>query len=319
MKLEDLTGQRFGRLVVLSRAPDQISKCGRKNVTWHCLCDCGNEVNIRARNLKVGDTHSCGCLHKEVVSEIRFEDLTGRKFGKLTVIRQAEKKILSNGDFANQWICKCECGNKTIVTTTNLKRGYTKSCGCLIKDVLLKRNKEMKKYNTYDLESQEYGIGYTSKGDEFWFDKEDYDLIKDYCWYYDSWGHVATQIRRNEDEKFHIVFLHRIVMDAKENDVIDHINHLPRKEHKYDNRKSNLRIVTTSQNSMNQHIRSNNTSGIKGVCWDKNVNKWRAYIGYQNRAIRLGAFDNKEDAAKARKEAEEKYFGEYNLSNEKGA
>ena len=160
-------------------------------------------------------------------------------------------------------------------------------------------NHNCKIFNKYDL-SGEYGIGYTSKGEEFYFDLEDYDLIKNYTWYVGDKGYIKAE---NED-----ITLHRVVMRAKEGDVIDHIFHK-----KFDNRKSQLRFVTNSQNQMNRDIGKNNTSGHRGISWHKKHQKWIAQIGVMGKLKYLGLFSDIEDAIKARKEAEKKYFGEYNL------
>ena len=61
----------------------------------------------------------------------KFEDLTGQKFGRLSVISRAEDYVYPNGKHRVQWLCKCECGNTSIVLATNLKKGNSKSCGCL--------------------------------------------------------------------------------------------------------------------------------------------------------------------------------------------
>lgn len=66
---------------------------------------------------------------------------------------------------------------------------------------------------------------------------------------------------------------------------------------------------------MNSGLSSNNTSGVTGVHWDKLNKKWKAQIGYNYKRIQLGSFDNFEDAVAARKQAEEKYFGEYSYDN----
>tara|TARA_R110002153_G_scaffold160823_1_gene313155 strand:+ start:191 stop:676 length:486 start_codon:yes stop_codon:yes gene_type:complete len=100
--------------------------------------------------------------------------------------------------------------------------------------------------------------------------------------------------------------LHRIIMGDPEGLVIDHINRNP-----LDNRRDNLRIVSRQENQMNLSINKNNKSGVAGVNWNKNANKWVAQIMYKNKSIFLGIFDNLEDAAKARKDAEEEYFGEF--------
>ena len=99
--------------------------------------------------------------------------------------------------------------------------------------------------------------------------------------------------------------LHRFIMDAPEDMFVDHIN-----GNTYDNRKCNLRIVTHQQNMMNTKLRYNN-SGAKGVYHDKKYNNYKAKIKFNKKLIHLGTFDTLEEAIKARKEAEAKYFGEY--------
>ena len=65
----DLKGIRFGRLTVSHRAENQRTKSGRSLVVWHCVCDCGKEIDVRAQKLKDGNTRSCGCLNREKVIE----------------------------------------------------------------------------------------------------------------------------------------------------------------------------------------------------------------------------------------------------------
>lgn len=100
-------------------------------------------------------------------------------------------------------------------------------------------------------------------------------------------------------------------LDSKEKYEIDHINHNP-----FDNRKSNLRICSKSQNNMNKGIREDNSTGITSVRWNKNKRKWESYIMVNQKNIYLGIYKLKEDAVKARKKAEEKHFGEYAFRKE---
>ena len=72
-------------------------------------------------------------------------------------------------------MCKCDCGNFVEIVGIDLRNGHTKSCGCIHSEQLVNRNKEMAKENAWDTTSKEYGIGYTSKGEEFYFDKEDFE------------------------------------------------------------------------------------------------------------------------------------------------
>lgn len=108
---KSLIGQRFGKLIVISRAEVQSK--------WNCLCDCGNKKTIFVSSLKNG-TRSCGCLRNEL------NDLTGKRFGKLIVTSRAENK-----KGKAQWNSVCDCGNKKIIPTYRLKK--SKSCGCLRK------------------------------------------------------------------------------------------------------------------------------------------------------------------------------------------
>ena len=96
------------------------------------------------------------------------------------------------------------------------------------------------------------------------------------------------------------------VMGKWPEDIIDHKN-----RQKDDDRWDNLRPATYSQNGMNTGIRVDSSSGIKGVDWHKHKKKWRACIGFDNRHIHLGLFDDLQDAIKARQLAEIKYFGEF--------
>ena len=241
------------------------------------------------------------------------EDLTGRVFGRLTVIKQAEDYISPKSKkHRAQWLCECSCKeqNKIIVLGTNLtKKNGTRSCGCLWKETTFNANKQ---YNIFDLESEEYAIGYTLKGEPFWFDKEDIDLVKKYCWYYNTCGYVTHK------GKDGVIFLHRLVMDVADPNIeVDHKCHPRGNEHKVDNRKKNLTLATPSQNQMNLSLYKNNKSGVTGVFWLKEKRKWWAYIAVDNKRISLGYFENKNDAIKARKDAEIKYFGDrrYDANN----
>ena len=95
-------------------------------------------------------------------------------------------------------------------------------------------------------------------------------------------------------------------MKAEDNEEVDHIN-----RNKYDNRKLNLRFCSHCENMCNVDIKSNNTSGTKGVSLDKRTGKWHAYITKDKQQYYVGVFENKEDAIKARENAELNLFGEF--------
>ena len=289
-KVKNLIGQKFGKLTVIERAENNV----QGSTQWLCKCDCdGKEIIVKGGNLKSGNTQSCGCTSKY------FQDLTGQKFERLTVLKRGEDYISPSGFKEIQWWCQCDCGGENsliLVSGNRLRANKTKSCGCLQKEIVSKTNK---KYNTYDL-SGEYGIGYTLKGEEFYFDLEDYHKIKNYYWFTDKDGYLITHLNETR-----IVFMHRFVMNCLDDKKVevDHIFH-----NVNDNRKEFLRIATKSQNGMNKEV--SKFSELIGVSFNQN-NKWVAKITCNKQQIYLGSFINKDDAIKARLEAEKKYFGEF--------
>lgn len=240
--------------------------------------------------------------------------IEGKRFGKLTVLKRVEDYINpKNGNHLSQWLCLCDCGNELVVCGNRLTTGNVKSCGCL----RLEHNHELgkhnsilfKQHNTYDL-SGEYGIGYTNKGEEFYFDLEDYDKIKDICWLINKDGYVVGADRRFSLKKN--MRMHRVVMGVSDPKIfIDHIE----TKNKNDNRKQNLRIATPQQNNFNRSVSKNNTSGVTGVTWSKSNSKWHAHIKINNKTINLGYYINKNDAIEARKQGEIEYFGEFRYND----
>lgn len=196
----------------------------------------------------------------------RIKSLLGNRYGKLQVIAISEKKS-SNGSY--KWICRCDCGNIVVHERGNLLRGHVKSCG------------KCRVFNTYDL-SNDYGIGSTSKGEKFYFDKEDYEKIKKYNWSKTGSGYLISTINGIA------ISMHRYIMDAPKDKLVDHVNH-----NKLDNRKHNLRLCTYRQNNINKKCKgyTKRESGNYEVAIRKN-----GKIEY------IGVFKTKEEALKARRE-----------------
>lgn len=242
------------------------------------------------------------------------EDMTGWNMwehgipdSRLTVIEQVEDYMYTDMDnkehHYSQWLCECNCDLHTqfVAIGEKIKSGKTKSCGCLQKELLVKRSKA-NHCNTYDL-SGEYGIGYCSNtNSEFYFDLDDYDKIKDYCW---CESHVQSGyivVSANEPDTHKIIKMHQLIYGGP----CDHADRNP-----LNNRKSNLRAATYSQQNMNRGMQKNNTSGFKGIYWMKGSEKWQVSININKQKTHLGCFVNKEDAIKTRLEAEAKYYGEF--------
>jgi hypothetical protein len=202
----DLTGGRYGRLTVISKAE---SAGGR--VQWICQCDCGNEVIVAAYRLKANTTKSCGCLKTDRNKE-RGSDLTGQNFGELTVLRYSHNDPVNRGPM---WLCRCSCGNEKAVHGYALKQGNYKSCGC-------KRADKLK-------------------------------------------SGVKKHIQKD-------------------------------------------RVDGTRKTALTAKLHVNNSSGVKGVRFNQQRGKWTAHIGFKGKQISLGYYAKFEDAVAARKAAEEKYF-----------
>jgi len=142
--IEDLTGQKFGRLTILGLTD---KKDNDNRWLWKAKCNCGNTVYISMHRLKMknGGTRSCGCLQREWAvkkNKIGTIDLTGQRYGMLTVI-----KDLGVEGYTHYWKCKCDCGNFTKVSVGELRRDLysdakrhgTYSCGCYLSRSVRKR------------------------------------------------------------------------------------------------------------------------------------------------------------------------------------
>lgn len=127
-KRVDLVGKRFGLLTVIQYDHDHETPNGTVKRYWLCQCDCGNRKIISGDSLKNGFATSCGCVRSANVSKRTLKNLEGLKFGKLTVLTRV-KQDTTNRHAA--WLCLCECGNKTIVASSDLIGGHTLSCGCI--------------------------------------------------------------------------------------------------------------------------------------------------------------------------------------------
>lgn len=208
IKAKDRVGTTINNLKILDYKREE----GETYFYIECLL-CGNKKWMRLTSVIGGKTISCGCYNKTS----KTEDLTGRVFGKLKVIESIGKQ--ENGRI--YWKCQCSCGALVNVSGHNLKNNNVQSCGCLKKDLSVKKAEKMAQ------------------------------LVLEGCV-------DGTNVRNLKNKK-----------------------------------------------------RRTNTSGIKGVCWDKARNKWLAQIMFKGKNYNLGRYDKIEDAAIAREKAEEKIFGDF--------
>jgi hypothetical protein len=228
------------------------------------------------------------------------KDLTGCKFGRLTVIKQVEDYIDPQGNHRAQWLCQCDCGSEpfVIIGASLTKKNGTKSCGCLIKEFA-----SIGKGNKYDIENYPYGVGWTSNTNkEFYFDLEDYDVIKRFTWYEKIKKNGYRELRAYDPDTQKKIRMHQLIMGSN----YDH-----RERNTLDNRKEQLRLATQSQQDMNRGKQKNNTSGFIGVYWHKQTEKWAASININKKRVFLGIFDTKLEAIKTRLKAEALHYGEF--------
>lgn len=139
-------------------------------------------------------------------------------------------------------------------------------------------------------------------------DDADYVYLSQWKWNLDNCGYARRGIKVSG--KNVTVRMHRQVNGTPDGFFTDHINH-----NKLDNRKSNLRTVTNSQNKANEPLRANNTSGFKGVTRHTSTGKWMARIKIDRRYRYIGLFNDEKSAANAYDMVARNIFGEYAFTN----
>lgn len=150
---KDISGQCFGLVNVLY--PCDRTKDGK--ICYVCLCECGQFFKCSGKSLRGGMTKSCGCWHKQRARESNLErggDLTGQRFGKLIVVKEAGFVDKTSGHRSRLWLCECDCGGQYEAQHVYLVQGEVKSCGCLrsagelkINEYLIERFSNQKRYS----------------------------------------------------------------------------------------------------------------------------------------------------------------------------
>lgn len=206
------------------------------------------------------------------------KDLTGQKFGRLTALRDNG----SNKDGRGTWLCQCECGNKTVVTTKRLTQGTTTSCGCARKGV-----------NRIDLTGQRFGRLVA-------LEPTDKKLCHSVIWKCQcdcgNIAEVASINLRNGNTR----------SCGCLSSEVHSKSFLPARE-----KRQPYYVEGTDVLTLMQKPGKRNTSGTVGVSWDKSVQLWKASIQFKGRLYRLGASRDKDVAIELRKEAERHLHGEF--------
>ena len=121
----DLTGQKFGKWLVLKEIENQRYSNGHR--MWECQCECGIIRAIDTSSLTTGHSKSCGCTKKNRLGK-PSNNLVGQKYDKLLVLEKTNRSDSKNGII---WKCQCDCGNICYKTTSSLHKSLISSCGCV--------------------------------------------------------------------------------------------------------------------------------------------------------------------------------------------
>ena len=240
----------------------------------------------------MSDKRSIYCLKRKVGMMAPKRELTGQRFGSLTVIAEAGRDKKRNSLLE----CQCDCGKKHVATESNITSGKTKTCGHCYS-------------NSYSMSGDmSHMIMTFPNGTEYLIDIDDFERVSAHTWHRTGRGYAGAYI----DGKY--TRFHRFLMNAPANLQVDHIN-----LDKSDNRKLNLRLATNAENQRNSRLQSNNTSGLKGVSFYKPRNKYRARIKVDGKEIHLGYYVSIIEASEAYDRAANHYFGEFaRLNNIRG-
>lgn len=240
------------------------------NRKWLCQCACGTKRYVLERSLKHGGSYSCGCFRKEQLRKAISADLTGKVFGDLTVQCVAKNQRKNGGVW---WTCLCNCGKMCDYPSTLLINGKRTHCGC----------------------KTDRGRPVDITGKQFHRLTAEYMLPER-----DQNGNAMWHCRCKCGNTADLSYNHLVYCNVKSCGC-------QKKEHDKQLATFLTHVAGTSVDILkSKKVPSHNTTGYKGVYWVRG--KYIAKIVFQRKQYFLGNYDDIEEAARARKEAEKVLF-----------
>lgn len=263
-------GARFGRWTILEDVQMVSGRNGKTVKKVLCRCDCGTERYVLERSLLYGGSESCGCLRKENAKEANSYDLTGRTFGELQVIQESHSHSPRKGRW---WLCCCSCGNTYLCAGSLLVTGRRTHCGCKTDRG---RPADITGQRFHQLTALSIAKRMDPKDGVVWHCRCDCGNEVDVSYNNLVFGNqISCGCRKREHDK-------------KLGSFLTHV------------------AGTSVDILKSKKIPTDNTTGCKGVYWIRG--KYVAKIVFQKKAYYLGTYENIEQAAQARLEAEEVLF-----------
>ena len=269
---------RFGADVVGMRsgmvtALEKSDKVRRGCALWKCRCDCGNIFYTEGYKISGQKIQSCGCLR----AKNRRKDLSGMRFGRLTAVRRLDEKRGKDNSYL--WLCRCDCGAEVKASVNDLTSGGCTGCGCAKSERLRAKAK--------DIAGEHFGklraIAPTEKRAD---------------------GSVVWRCICSCGKEVQVPYNSLVSGNTKSCGCLKRENPGPAARMRY--------IDGTCVDMLEKRtLRADNTSGVTGVLREKKSGKWRAVITFKGKTYYLGRFERLDDAARARRTAEEKIFGDF--------
>ena len=275
-KEEDLIDRRFKKLIV-KEIFRKKKDSGKLEKFANCFCDCGNSAIVNLYNLLSGNTISCGCA--KGISK-RREGVLGNKYGRWIVVDDSLKSV----DGKRFVAVRCSCEKQTVknVWLNSLKMGKSNSCGCIKEE-----NSIGDRTRTHGLTRHPIYALFNKIIDRC--ENEKFSRYKD-------WGGRGIKICDEWRNDFQVFYNWCLNNGWKKGLQIDRINN----DGSYS--PDNCRFLNNQDNSFNQRlIKTNNTSGYRGVSFQNQTGYYGAYVRFNGATIfYVGKFSDAKSAALAR-------------------